>query len=71
MRRLRNWEDEMHSRWILKNCKIIAGLGMKNWCQGFGRQRKRDGEGSEYWQLDHDKVVKLSEFQRNEHFYFL
>lgn len=30
MRRLRNWEDEMHFRWILKNWKIIAGLGMKN-----------------------------------------
>lgn len=30
MRRPRNWEDEMHFRWILKNCKIIAGLGLKN-----------------------------------------
>lgn len=30
IRRLKDWKDKMTFMWILKNCKTVAGLGMKN-----------------------------------------
>lgn len=33
MRRLRNQKDKMHFMWILKDCKLMARLGMKSCCQ--------------------------------------
>lgn len=44
--------------WLLKNCKIIAGLGMKSWCQRGWWLRKSGQEVHRYQQLGESGQVK-------------